>query len=87
MDCRVKPGNDVIEIRSRDATGHPSYGKHGHEKRENGVQEKAGGGACLGSSLKPASLVIAPGLHFVSSGLRRKKKKEIRRRNADRRNE
>jgi hypothetical protein len=22
-------------------------------KRENGVQEKAGGGACLGSSLKP----------------------------------
>jgi hypothetical protein len=41
-------------------------------KRENGVQEKAGGGASLGSSLKPASLVIAPGFHFHSSGLRKK---------------
>jgi len=25
MDCRVKPGNDEIESRSRDAPEHPSY--------------------------------------------------------------
>jgi hypothetical protein len=55
MDWRVKPGNDVIEIRSRDATGHPSYGKHGQMKRENGVQEKAG---------------VAPALVLRSSPLR-----------------
>jgi hypothetical protein len=83
MDCRVKPGNDVIEIRSRDATGHPSYGKHGQMKRENGSARKSRWWRLpwFFAEARFANHYSRTSLPFI-----RATKERIRRRNADRRN-
>jgi hypothetical protein len=39
MDCRVKPGNDDVETRSRGAPWRPSFAKRRHVKREAGREK------------------------------------------------
>jgi hypothetical protein len=48
MDCRVKPGNDDAEDRSRDAGASESLARHG-QKRRLPANESEGGGAPTGA--------------------------------------
>jgi hypothetical protein len=55
MDCRVKPGNDEIEDRSRDASA-PEFCKSRHVKREGEWRDGKEGVESLPFAVRPSPL-------------------------------
>jgi hypothetical protein len=49
MDCRIKPGNDSMESRSRDALTRPSFAHHHHAEKACFPSPKQGSGAPKGA--------------------------------------
>jgi hypothetical protein len=64
MDCRVKPGNDDVKNRSRDALTRPSFAHH-HDARKDSL---------------PARMIPKSGVRFSDKIMRTKGKRSAERR-------